>query len=225
VSNINDYMNPYTQNVVDRLGDVAGRTLREKLLPAVNDSFISAGQAGSSRNAEILGRTLRDTSESTTQAQLGALQQGYTQALDTSGTDKSRAATLASTAGGLGNTDTTAGLNIANQLGTLGQDQQSFALKGAGALNTIGTQQQTLNQQNLDQALKDFMAQKGYPQEQIDKALGTLSNVKGAVPTSSNESGVQPVANTGYAPSGLSQLGSAASGITGLLDILNGKSP
>jgi hypothetical protein len=221
VSNINDYMNPYTQNVVDRMGDLAQRTLQEKLLPTVNDSFISAGQAGSSRNAEMLGRALRDTSESTTAAQLGALQQGYTDALGTSGTDKTRAANLASTAGNLGGTDTTSALSAANQLGSLSQDQQNMALKGAGALNTIGGQQRDVNQQNLDQVLKDFMAQKGYKQDQIDKALGTFKEAKIGTPTTSNESGVTPVSSQGYQPSGLSQATSAATGILGLIDAYN----
>jgi len=223
VSGLDQYMNPYTQNVVDRMGDVAGRTLREKLLPAVNDSFISAGQAGSSRNAEILGRTLRDVSESTTAAQKGALQEGYGQAMTASAADLSRQATLGQTAGELTQRDATSGLSAAGQLGTLAEQQQKMGLTGAGALSTIGGQQQNLNQQNLDIAQQDFLRQQGWPQDQIDRAMAAISGVKGAVPTATKESGVTPIANQGYQPSGLSQIGSTATGIAAILAAINGK--
>ena len=221
VTGLEQYLNPYTQNVVDRLGDVAGRTLREKLLPAVNDSFISAGQAGSSRNAEILGRTLRDVSESTTAAQRGALQEGYTQALGASNNDLTRQGTLAELIGGLSQKDTATGLSAASQLGSLAEAQQKMGLTGAGALSTIGGQQQGINQQNLDAAMKDFLAQRGYPQAQIDAAMGAISNISKAVPTSERESGITPIPSQGYAPSGLSQFGSALSGAGSLIAGLN----
>lgn len=221
VSGLEQYLNPYTQNVINRMGSDAERTLREKLLPAVNDSFISAGQAGSSRNAEILGRTLRDIARDTTDAQMGALQTGYTNAMGASSADQTRFANLASTAGNLGGTDATTGMNIANQLGDLGLAQQTMGLKGAGALNTIGGQQQTLNQQNLDQVLKDFLTQKGYKQEQINAAMGAINNISKAVPTSERESGITPVTNQGYAPSGLSQTISGATATTGLISALD----
>ncbi len=221
VSNIGDYLNPYTNDVVNRLGDVAGRTLREKLLPAVNDSFISAGQAGSSRNAEILGRTLRDVSESTTAAQKGALQEGYGQALTASGVDLNRAGDIGRNVGALAQQDATTGLAGGLQLAKLGEQQQDMALKGAGALSTIGGAQQSLDQKNIDTAMADFLTQKGYPQSQIDAMLKTLTGVgaAGAVPKSVNESGVEPMQNQGYAPSGLSQIGSAATGIAAIANL------
>lgn len=217
VAGLDQYMNPYTQNVVDRMGVMAGRTLREQLLPAVNDSFISAGQAGSSRNAEIFGRTLRDISESTTAAQKGALQEGYGQALTASGTDLNRSADLSRIVGALSQDDSRTGLSAASQLGTLAEQQQKMGLTGAGALSTIGGQQQQLNQQNLDVAQQDFLRQQGFPQEQIDKAMAAINNTYKAVPTAMKESGVTPIASQGYQPSGLSQFGSTAAGIGSIL--------
>jgi len=221
VSGLEQYMNPYTQNVVDRMGSDAERTLREKLLPAVNDSFISAGQAGSSRNAEILGRTLRDVARDTADAQMGARQTGYTNALTASSNDLTRQGTLAELIGGLSQKDTTTGLSAANQLGSLAEAQQAMGLKGAGALSTIGGQQQNINQQNLDVAMKDFLAQRGYPQEQITAAMAAINNISKTVPTSERESGITPVANQGYAPSGLSQTGSVLSGTGSILAAIN----
>lgn len=221
VSNIQDYMNPYTNDVVDRLGDVAARTFREKLLPQVNDSFVFAGQPGSSRNAEILGRTIRDVSESTTAAQKGALQEGYGQALTASGVDLNRNADIGRSVGALSQQDATTGLAGGLQLANLGKQQQEMALTGAGALSSIGKTQQDLGQKNIDTAMADFLTQKGYPQSQIDAMLKTLQGVgaAGAVPKSVNVSGVEPMQNQGYTPSGLSQIGSAATGIAAIADL------
>lgn len=221
VANIGDYMNPYTNDVVDRLGDVAARTFREKLLPQVNDSFVFAGQPGSSRNAEILGRTIRDVSESTTAAQKAALQEGYGGALTASAADLSRFGDIGARAGTLAGQDATTGLAGGLQLAKLGEQEQNMALKGAGALSTIGESQQQLGQKNIDVAMSDFLTQKGYPQAQIDAMLKTLGGVgaAGAVPKSVNESGVEPMQNQGYAPSGLSQIGSAATGIAAIANL------
>jgi hypothetical protein len=212
-ANVNTYMNPYTSGVVDRIGQLAGRNLNEQFLPALTDRFVGAGQGvGGTRQAELIGRGIRDLGESTLAQQTAALESGYTGALNAANTDLSRNAALAGTAGQLGTanqtnltdigrnvgaltgTDTTTGLSAADQLAKLGQSGQATALAGAGALNTIGGQQQTLNQQNLTTAYQDFLKQQGWPQEQIDKALATLGGVGSsrAVPTATSEIGITP---------------------------------
>jgi hypothetical protein len=131
VSNINAYMNPYQQQVVDRIGDMGARTLREKLLPEISDRFIGAGGFGGTRQAEITGRALRDTMEGISAEQSAALQAGYGQAAQLSQADLARQAQLASTAGGLGTEQQralqSAGTGIANigtSLGNLTAEQQ-----------------------------------------------------------------------------------------------------
>ena len=53
------YMNPYQDAVVNRIGELAGRNLRENLMPNVNANFIRAGQFGSRGQQEAVGRTDR----------------------------------------------------------------------------------------------------------------------------------------------------------------------
>jgi hypothetical protein len=60
---VQNYMNPYTDAVVDRIGDLGARNLNEKLMPAINSDFIRANQYGSTPMMAETGRALRDVSE------------------------------------------------------------------------------------------------------------------------------------------------------------------
>lgn len=102
VSDVGDYMDPYQDLVVDRIGALGARNLEERLLPAIGDQFVSAGGYGGTRQAESIGRAVRDTQESISAEQNRALSAGYQGALGASATDKARIASLAGTAGTLG---------------------------------------------------------------------------------------------------------------------------
>jgi len=87
---IEEYMNPYQEQVISRIGELGQRNLRENLLPEIQDRAIAAGQFGGSRQGEAIGRALRDVQESTLAAQSQALQQGYTQAGQQQAADRAR---------------------------------------------------------------------------------------------------------------------------------------
>lgn len=55
-----DFMNPYTQNVVNEQARLSNQNLTENILPGVNSTFAGAGQFGSSRNADFTNRAIRD---------------------------------------------------------------------------------------------------------------------------------------------------------------------
>jgi len=139
--NVSKYMNPYTDQVVDRIGTVAARTLREKLLPEINDTFIGSGTFGGSRQQEFTGRAVRDLSETTTAAQAEALRAGYTEAAGIFDRDAGRALSAGQAYGQLTGQDAdrrvTAGQGIGNmgmQYGELmGRDRDAIA--GLGELS------------------------------------------------------------------------------------------
>jgi hypothetical protein len=54
------FMNPYTQNVVNEQARLSNQNLMENVLPGVNSTFAGAGQFGSSRNADFTNRAIRD---------------------------------------------------------------------------------------------------------------------------------------------------------------------
>lgn len=240
VNNIGQYMNPYNDAVTNRIGVLAGRNLTENLLPAINDRFTAGGTFGGSRQAEAIGKTLRDLQESTMAQQTAALQQGYTQATGLQQGDLARQGQLAQTAGNLGqqqqqilqnagqgfgvlgnmagnlyNTDTINAGNISGQLAGLADQTQRMGLTGAGALQQVGATQQGLNQKNLDVAYQDFLNQQKYAQDQINAQTSTMQGIKSAVPTATLTQG--DTVPSAYQPSGLAQIGSTATGIAGIL--------
>lgn len=138
VGNINTYMNPYQDQVINRIGEMGARSLRENILPEISDRFIGAGSFGGSRQAEAVGRAIRDTTEGISAQQSAALQAGYGEAAKLSQADLARQAQLAQTAGGFG-TDQQRALqaagagmaNIGQTYGQLTADQQRI-LSGLG---------------------------------------------------------------------------------------------
>lgn len=101
-SALSAYMSPYQSGVVDEIGRLGSRNLTENILPKINDTFIGSGQFGSDRNANTIGKAIRDTSRDIAGQQSAALQAGYGQAGQLFTSDANRQAALAGTAGNLG---------------------------------------------------------------------------------------------------------------------------
>jgi len=188
-SEFESYLSPYTEGVVNRIGDLGARNLSEKLLPQVNTTFTGAGQFGSSRHADFTGRALRDTQESVLGQQQGALENAYNSAMKNYQDAQGRRLT--------------AGTDYAN----LGTAAQGANLKDAAALEAIGRTQQGQTQSNLDTAYQDFMAQQNYPKEQANWLAGILAGQ----PYSKTQT-----TSGGQSPGLLGQLGGLATGIGSL---------
>lgn len=188
------YMNPYMQGVLDRLGDQAGRNLSENLMPAIGDQFIKSGQFGSSRMQEITGRALRDTQDALLGQQSQALQQGYAQAGQQFGQDMSRQTQLAGQQGqlglgymgALGQLGSTAGNLAMGQMGQYGNlAQLSGNLANQFANTQLQTGQQAGNLAQMQQMLgiRDTAAleavgaqQQGLDQKNLDVAYQDFLN-------------------------------------------------
>jgi len=165
VSNIQDYMNPYQQNVMDVIAQQGARNLSENVLPSVSDAFIKAGQFGSSGMGEFGSRAVRDTQEAVLQQQAAAAQAGYTQAAQLQQADLARQAQLAQTAGGLSEADLARTLQAGTQYGTLGQTtgqltaQQQQNLAAIGQAQLAGGQAQQGYGLNAAQAMQTAQSQ------------------------------------------------------------------
>lgn len=166
---LSQFLNPYTQNVVEEIGRLGQRGLMEQALPQAYGAFTGAGQFGSQRAQDFAGRTIRDTMADIAGKQAAALQAGYTGAQNQYADWSNRA------------------LQGAGALGNLAQAQQAMGLKDVAALGAAGQQQQQLGQQNLDWAYQQFQQQAQYPEQQ----LGILSNlIRGIqLPTSTTQTG------------------------------------
>jgi hypothetical protein len=214
-SQVGQYMNPYTDQVVNRIGEMGARALNEQVLPGIRDKFIAGGTYGGSRNAEMFGRGVRDTMAGISAAQSQALQQGYQGALTTAGADMTRQGQIAQDIASQYGTAGTQQLAQGAQMGALGSQAQSLGIRGAAALQDAGTSQQAQAQKNLDLAYADFQRQQQYPQTQNTALIGALQGVKGAVPGAQLQTSTDPAnSSTTYGKSQLQNMLTAAGSVT-----------
>jgi hypothetical protein len=215
VADVGDYMNPFLNNVINRYGEIGARTLQEKLMPAVTNKYITAGQLGGPTRAGTgasgapsgmytdTARALRDVQDSVGQQQMLALSQGYDSAVSASAADKARQAsvgntyaniasnnnqlmaTLAGQIGQMYGQDTANRLMASGQLATIANQMQAQGLAGANAITGIGNKEQLLEQKTKDVATEERLRAAGFDQAQIDAMTRTLAGVSGAVPTGS----------------------------------------
>ena len=189
------FMNPYTQNVVNRIGELGTRTLKEQVLPGIEGEMIRAGQFGGTRQAELTGRAIRDATEGISAQQSQALERGFAQSLGAAQQEQTRQGALASQA-------------------------QQLGLTGLGALQQAGGMQQAQTQRNLDLAASDFERQFAYPQEQVKGMIGALQGVGPAVPKAATKVGMEVPGV--MSPSLLASLGSTFATIKGFEKLFGG---
>jgi len=137
---VNQYMNPYTQNVVDEMARLQNRQIQESILPSLKGAAGAMGQFGSQRQYQATGNTLRDLQSDLLGKQYGALSQGYQNAMTAAQADLSRA------------------LQSGQALGGLGQLQSQAATTGLGTLGTLGAQERGVAQQMLDYPMAQAQA-------------------------------------------------------------------
>ncbi len=226
------YMSPYTRSVVDEIGRLGTRNFAENVAPAVDSAFIGAGQFGSTRNAEIMGRFARDNAADTLGKQNAALESGYKTAADIFGADADRTqrqqGLQAQTSLAAGKTLGDLMLQTGTAQGALGQIMQKLALGDSAALNATGTQQQTQNQGALDLIYKNAMGDRNANMDLLTWAKSIISGV--AAPSesgssqssssnqqsvSSSDSSSTQSGQTNYTPSQLAQLFAAYQIMTG----------
>jgi hypothetical protein len=204
---ISNYMSPYTNDVVNRIGELGTRNLTENLAPGIMANFVRSGQYGSTGQQAAIGKALRDTQESTLAQQNQALASGYNQAMQAAQQDLSRQGNLGQVAGNLASQTATNQLSAAGQLGNLANVGQGVNLKDLAALEAVGQTQQQQDQKNLDLAYQDFLEQRQYPSQQ----LSMLNSLVRGLPysTSQNTTATGPAST--YQASPLSQIAGAAS--------------
>lgn len=236
------YMSPFTASVVDEIGRLGNRNFTENIAPAVDSSFIGAGQFGSTRNADIMGRAARDSAADTLGKQQMALESGYKTAADIFGSDADRTQKQQALQV---NTNLTAGKTLGDltlqagaQQGVLAQVLQKLGLGDATALNTTGGQQQAQAQGALDLLYKNDMAERNAPMDLLSWAKSIIagtaapseqsasgSSFNNSQTVQSNDSSSVGAGQTNYTPSGLSQLLAAYGIYTGddMNKVLGGK--
>jgi hypothetical protein len=133
---VNQYMNPYQQNVVNEMARLQQRGIQENILPNLRAGAAGTGQFGSQRAAQVTGQTLRDLQSDLLGRQYTALSEGYRGALGAAQADLQRQ------------------LQSGQALGQLGQVQQGLGTQGLKTMFDLGGYEQALGQRVLDQPMQ-----------------------------------------------------------------------
>lgn len=211
---VDQYMNPYNQNVTDAIAKAGNTQFQNYTMPALQSSIIGAGNitGNSTEGANLLQNAKQQSDQNITNAQAGALQSGYASSLGAAAGDANRQAQLGATAGALGTQGQTAiqnaGTDIANIGNTAGQLNSAganTAIGAGGALsnvntqgtannisainaqNTLGQQNQGYTQSNENLAYQDYLNQKNDPITKAGIMQGALSGIQ--VPTTTTNYG------------------------------------
>jgi len=131
-SMISQYMNPYTQSVVEEINRLGQRQFQESLAPGATAGAVGSGQFGSTRGMQVYGNVARDVNRDILGRQATALQGGFDSALKAAQNQQ------------------TLGLQSAQILGNIGQQQYTQGTGGLNVLSGLGAQQQALEQARLN---------------------------------------------------------------------------
>ena len=212
--NVNQYMNPYMQNVVDiqqreaqRQADIAGT---QRAGQAVRSGAFGGSRAGV-MEAEAARNLAMQKGDIQAQGQNAAFQNAQQQFNTQQQRDLQ--AQLANQGAGLqaqqmgeqskqygagyGMQGLQTGLQAAGQLGQLGQTQYGQQLSNVGLQNQMGAQQQAQQQGILNQQIQNYAMAQQYPQQQ----LAFMSNMLRGLPLQSTTTNMYQAA-----PSNVSQL-------------------
>ncbi len=201
---VGNYMNPYTQNVVDQIRLANQQNIAQNLSPGLTSGAVGAGQFGSQRGANALAMGLSNANIGALGEQSKALQSGYAGALAAAQAQRANQLNAGQTAGTLQNAANAnqiqagqVAANAAGQQGTLytnaaklqadlANQTQTQGLTDVNTMATLGAQKQTIdqNEQNfgLDTASKAaaIMNNAVIPQTTTKTATGsTLSAIAG----------------------------------------------
>ena len=202
-SRIEQFMNPYTTQVVDALGTLGQRNIQQFLAPQATASAVGTGQFGSKRGAEVLGQAINTGMQNTQAAQSQALQAGYTEALKAAQADQTQK------------------LSAANQYGSLATAGQAANLADINALAVMGGQQQTINQNQqlfpLTAANLGAQALRGY-----NVPTSVANTYTGPIPGAYAASPLQQIAGLGSIIAGASDTSLGKTIGSGISNIWNG---
>jgi hypothetical protein len=131
-SMISQYMNPYTQSVVEEINRLGQRQFQESLAPGATAGAVGSGQFGSTRGMQVYGNVARDVNRDILGRQATALQTGFDSALKAAQNQQAL------------------GIQSAQTLGNIGQQQYTQGTGGLNVLSGLGAQQQALEQARLN---------------------------------------------------------------------------
>lgn len=191
---IQNYMSPYTQNVVNATQAQFDKS-NAQALNQVKGNAVAQGALGGNREAVAESQTLGNLQPAQAQTIAGLYNTGYQNAVNTAQQQQQ------------------IGLQGAGQLGSLGIAGQTAGLQGAGQQIGAGTLQQQTQQAQDQAAYQQWQNQQAYPYQQLQWLAGLSTGVGSQMGGTSSGQTTAPAANPwssilGAATSGIGMLGS-----------------
>lgn len=202
-ADINQYQNPYTQNVINStMANINQQNAGQQQQLIGNAAQQGAWGGDRSAVAQSLLANQQDLANNQTIA--GLENQGYSQALGEANTQQQQANQAQQASQYL---QQQGGFGLLN----LGSTAQNQALNSANALNTIGGQQQQQTQEELNVPYEQFQQQQAYPYQNLSwlssLSTGLGSNLGGTSTTT------QPAPNSSLGLFGLKRGGAIPDGL------------
>lgn len=190
-SNLSQYMNPYTQNVIGGLQTEAARGMQIGA-NQLGAQATQAGAFGGSRHGIAQGQMMGDIMRGLNQQTGQLLQSGYQNAQTQAQQDIQNRLSQANL-----------GLNAAQQLGALGQQSFGYGQQIQQGIAQQGAQQQLLNQALIDAAKQQYGAYQAAPVS----GLGIMTQALGASPHGQTQTSQRQLGLMDYLTAGASIYG------------------
>ena len=195
-SQINQYLSPYTNDVVQGLQSAANNNLFTNQLPQIQSQFVSAGQAASPQQAQSYNTALYNSNQALDQATSQALQSGYSGALNTALQEQTNQRTAGA------------------QMGTLGAETSQLGASDTGIMAAAGQSQDAINQANINASLNNFYTQQNWPYQNLAYASNIIRGQN--IPTNTQQVGTTYAPASAYTASPLSTFVGTALGANAL---------
>lgn len=186
-ANLNQYMNPYTQNVIGGLQTEANRAMQMGS-NQLGTAASRAGAFGGSRHGIAEGQMMGDVQRGLNQQTGQLLQSGYT-----------NAQTMAQQ-------DIQNRMNQAAQLANLGQQSFGYGRTIQQDIAQQGREQQLLNQALIDAAKQQYSAYQGFPAA----GLSYMTQAIGSAPHGQTQTGSRQLGLMDYLTAGATAYGAYA---------------
>tara|TARA_X000001382_G_scaffold130940_1_gene128030 strand:- start:3724 stop:6366 length:2643 start_codon:yes stop_codon:yes gene_type:complete len=161
-ADIEQFMNPYQQAVVDIEKREAQKQFEQKTLPSIRAAQVAQGSFGGTRGTLLEAQTLAEQDRLLSDIQARGSQQAYNQALQQAQAQRAREGQAGA------------------QLATMAPQAFKAQLGELGAVQTVGEEKQRQAQTALNEAYKQFIEERQFPQQ----SLGQYQAVVQAQPAS-----------------------------------------
>lgn len=207
--NVDAYMSPYIENVLDVQNQRAERRFDEQQVGREADA-VAAGAFGGSRRFVQDSLARRDFNEQADLREAQGLEAAYNNAAQMFMSDADRALEAGIASEEARRLGAGLGLEAVRTQGDLAQVRQNLNMNNIEALSNVGSKIQQRGQAGLDLAYQDFLRQQGYPASQLSQ----YANILYGLPVQPNTTSTE----TGPAPNFLSQLLGLTLAGTGLVN-------